>query len=206
MAAKWPLASVGKAHGTFVHSRRVRTIARHFATLLPQDHAVLDVGCGDGQVASLLLAARPDATISGVDVMVRPQTRIPVTEFDGSSLPFPDKSFDTVLFSDVLHHTNAPGELLAEAHRVARHTVLIKDHIVAGFLARPTLRFMDWVGNAPHQVALPYNYQTQPQWDALFEESGLKPRTVIRRLDLYPAWADPIFGRALHFVGLYDVA
>ncbi len=205
MAAKWPLASIGKAHGAFVHSRRVRMIAHHFAALLPPNHAVLDVGCGDGQVASLLVAARPDAHVSGVDVLVRAETRIPVTEFDGHHLPFADKSFDTVLFSDVLHHTESPGELLAEAQRVARHCVLIKDHVVTGFLARPTLRFMDWVGNAPHQVALPYNYQTQAQWDALFEECGLRQRALLRRLGLYPAWADPLFGRSLHFIGLYDV-
>lgn len=49
---------------------------------------------------------------------------------------------------------------LKEAARVARHCIVIKDHTVTGVLARPTLRLMDLVGNAPHDVVLTYNYLT----------------------------------------------
>ena len=43
---------------------------------------------------------------------------------------------------------------------MAKHGLVIKDHTVTGLLARPTLRLMDVVGNAPHGVALTYNYLT----------------------------------------------
>ena len=66
--------------------------------------------------------------------------------------------------------------LLKEAARVARHCVAIKDHTVQGVLARPTLRFMDFVGNAPHGVALPYNYFTPTQWEEAFHECRLVQR------------------------------
>ena len=63
---------------------------------------------------------RPDLEITGVDVLVRPKNHIPVQLFDGRQLPFPDQSFDAVMFVDVLHHTDDPSVLLREAKRVAR--------------------------------------------------------------------------------------
>ncbi len=51
----------------------------------------------------------------------------------------------------------APARLLAEAKRVSRGGIVIKDHFREGVLADATLRFMDWVGNAQHGVVLPYN-------------------------------------------------
>jgi SAM-dependent methyltransferase len=205
-ALRWPLASLGTAHGKIVHSRRVQVLAAHFADLIPHGHSVLDVGCGDGLIDALLLERRPDLTIAGVDVLVRPNAHVPVTPFDGRRLPFRDGSWDTLLFCDVLHHTERPIAMLREAVRVARHCVVIKDHAVQGLFARPTLRFMDFVGNAPHDVLLPYNYFTPRQWEDAFRASGLVSREVRRRLRLYPGWADVVFGRSLHFVGAYDIS
>ena len=204
-ALKLPLRALGSWHGRVVHSRRVRTLAGRFATLLPPDHSVLDVGCGDGLIDAKVRERRRDLSIRGVDVRVRPSAQIEVTCFDGRHLPFPDQSFDSVLFCDVLHHTDAPVALLKEAVRVARHCILIKDHLVQGWLARPTLRFMDFIGNAPHGVVLPYNYLTSGQWDSALRECRLTPRLVDRHLKLYPGWVDLWFGRSLHFIGIYDI-
>jgi len=203
---KWFLRHVGSLHGEVVHTRRSRVLASYFAELIPQGHAVLDVGCGDGLIDALVREQRPDLRISGVDVLVRPAALIPVTPFDGRRIPFADKSSDTVLLCDVLHHAEHPVSLLKEAARVARHSVVIKDHSVRGLLARPTLRFMDFISNAPQGVALPYNYLTESQWATAFRECGLMPRAVRSELSLYPSWADPIFGRSLHFVGRYEIA
>ncbi len=205
-ARNWPLRALGRWHGRAVHSRRVRRLADRFADLLPESHSVLDVGCGDGLIDALVLARRRDLSIRGVDVLVRQSAHIDVAGFDGRHLPFLDQSFDSVLFCDVLHHTDSPWAMLTEAVRVARQCVVIKDHLVQGWLARPTLRFMDFVGNAPYGVVLPYNYFTARQWDAAFRECRLVPRQVERRLRLYPAWADAWFGRSLHFIGIYDIA
>ena len=79
----------------------------------------------------------------------------------------PDASFDVVMFVDVLHHTDDPLLLLQEAQRVGK-IILVKDHFRKGFLAGPTLRFMDWVGNAHHGVVLPYN-------DLVEKASGMMP-------------------------------
>ena len=134
--------------------------------------------------------------------MVRPKTRIQVTEFDGRTIPFADASFDVVLFVDVLHHTEVPEVLLREAKRIATRGILLKDHLKDGFLAGPTLRFMDWVGNSPHGVVLPYNYWTMAQWQQAFKALGLNVNAWESRIGLYPWPADYLFGRSLHFIAM----
>lgn len=193
---------IGRLHNQHVLSRRVRVLAGHLAGLLPAEGDVLDVGCGDGQIARLILERRPGLRLAGVDVVPRATTALPVTMFDGVTLPFPDGSRDAVMFVDVLHHTGDPMVLLREAARVSRRWVLIKDHHRDGLLAGPTLRFMDWVGNARFGVALPYNYWPQRRWSAAFAELGLVRERSLTALGLYPAWADWVFGRGLHFITL----
>ena len=130
--------------------------------------------------------------------MVRDHTAIPVVAFDGTTIPYPDNSQDVVLFVDVLHHTRDPQVLLNEAARVAKRRVIIKDHNRNGFLARITLRFMDWVGNARFGVALPYNYWSREEWMMGYKRAGLEVVTNHTKIGLYPFWADWIFGRELH--------
>ena len=191
---------LGSVHGSLVFDRRTRVLAEHLAGLIPQRAKVLDIGCGDGTIDSLILSRRPDVEIQGVDVFVRPSTKIRVEVFDGKTLPVADKSFDTVVFVDVLHHTDDPLILLREANRVARKSILIKDHTKDGLFAYATLRFMDWVGNAPHGVVLPYNYWTGERWQSAFDHLGLKVERRITKLGLYPFPASAVFERQLHFI------
>ncbi len=185
-------------HESVVHSRRTRVLAERIAPLLPRGASVLDVGCGDGKIDHLIQRARPDVRISGVDVLVRPSALIPVQEFDGNRLPLEDDAVDAVLFIDVLHHTDDPAALLAEAARVARSCVVVKDHLRRGVLAGPTLRFMDWFGNSQHGVALTYNYWSPRQWRDAFAALGLEVEQTDTRLGLYPAYAAWLFDRGLH--------
>jgi SAM-dependent methyltransferase len=203
--AQWGLRRLGSIHGRAVHSRRVRALASQFAELIPLRHSVLDVGCGDGLIDQLLLERRDDLHVAGVETLVRPGARIRVTPFDGKRLPFGDRSWDTVMFCDVLHHAEDPVGMLREAARVARHGVIIKDHLAEGAFARSLLRLMDFVGNAPHGVTLPYNYFDRAQWATAYRSSGLFPAETRTRLRLYPAWADLIFGRSLHFISRCDI-
>ena len=191
---------IGSAHQQLVHGRRVRVLAAHLAELLPRKARVLDVGAGDGLLASRVLAARPDLDIHGVDVLVRAGTPIPVQRFDGTSLPFPDAAFDAVMLVDVLHHAGEQERLLREVARVAAGAVVIKDHLLQGVLAHPTLRLMDWVGNARHGVALPYAYWTPDRWDRAFAAAGLHVEERRMRLGLYPWPASLVFERQLHFI------
>jgi SAM-dependent methyltransferase len=190
---------VGRLHKTLIFGRRVGRLADLLCAALP-GAAVLDVGCGDGLLDALIQQRRPDVRIEGIDVLMRPHTHIPVRFFDGCNIPFDDNSFGAVMFVDVLHHTQDPVALLQEAYRVSERWVLIKDHTADGFLARPMLRLMDWVGNRHHGVALPYNYWTKARWWHTFAALGLIIESWQDELNLYPWPASLVFDRALHFV------
>ena len=199
------LTMLRQFHNTHVHSRRVRVLAGHLCELIPRGARVLDVGAGDGLLASQVLANRTDLDWVGVDTLARPTTHIPVELFDGQRLPFPDQQFDVVLFIDVLHHTDKQMALLREAVRVSRDSIVIKDHLREGFCAGPTLRLMDWVGNSGWGVSLPYDYWSRAQWTAAQHELRLKTEQRRVELGLYPWWADWWFGRSLHFIARFRV-
>jgi SAM-dependent methyltransferase len=196
------MSIVDRIHQDVVYSRRTQVLSEMIASSLPEHAQVLDVGCGDGLISAKAAGLRPDVTVTGIDVLLRPQTFIEVTHFDGQVIPFADKSFDSVVFVDVLHHTDDPTVLLREAARVARHSIVIKDHTKNGLLAGPTLHFMDWVGNARHGVRIPANYWSRERWKVTFDELGLDVVNWNARVPLYPAWASWLFGRSLHFVAV----
>lgn len=190
---------LGAVHGKLVFGRRIRQLATALADRLPANARVLDVGCGSGDLAALVMQMRPDVAIQGIDVLVRPGTAIPVREYDGEHIPFPDNSFDSAIVIDVLHHTDDPHFVLAEISRVAP-MVIVKDHLRNGLFANTTLRFMDWVGNAAHGVRLPYNYLSRREWSRIWQELGLTTSAFATRLSLYPRPASWLFDRGLHFV------
>lgn len=190
---------IEKAHEAYGKNRRIRVLVRHLGQLLPESGSLLDVGTGDGAIAAGVLSVKPEIHVEGLDVLIRGGSAIPVHPFDGQTLPFEDASWDYVSFIDVLHHTEDPAVLIREASRVARKGMVIKDHLLEGVLAEPTLRFMDEVGNRRFGVTLPYNYLRRDYWGELFRANGLKVSEWRDRLKIYPWWADWCFGRGLHF-------
>lgn len=153
-----------------VRSRRLPSL---LVPYVPAGGTVLDVGSGDGYIASRLLHEAGAASVSGVDVLPQSKPHIPVAVFDGEHLPYEDGAFDLVTLIDVLHHTEQPGRLLAEAARVSKGPVLVKDHYWVTPLDRWILALADYLGNKPQGVALPYNFLRMEQWSALFHEVSL---------------------------------
>ncbi|ESY93253.1 class I SAM-dependent methyltransferase [Mesorhizobium australicum] len=191
---------LNSVHDRAVFQRRVRILCQRLADELGPAGTVLDLGCGDGSIAKAIMEKKPGLTFRGIDVLIRPQTHIPVELFDGGTIPAANGSYDWVTIVDVLHHADHPGHLVREAARVARKGVVIKDHLREGFAAYQTLRFMDWVGNKGHNVRLPYNYLSKAEWDAVFAAAGITPRTWREKLSLYPFPASVFFDRRLHFI------
>ncbi|HQS68854.1 MAG: ArsR family transcriptional regulator [Novosphingobium sp. 28-62-57] len=89
---------------------------------------LLDVGTGTGRIAELLAphAAHvvafdksPDMLrIARARLQHLPAERVELAQGDFAQLPFPARSFDTVLFHQVLHYAQAPEAVLAGAARV----------------------------------------------------------------------------------------
>jgi len=194
----------GSLHEKLVFGRRVRRLSEGLLEVVPRGSTILDVGCGDGQIGANLANSGRDLSVRGIDVLIRPQVHIPVTQFDGAKIPFEDGSFDVVMFVDVLHHTNDPSALLIEARRVTKRYLLLKDHFRTGPIGNVTLRAMDWFGNAHHGVVLPYNYLSESEWNRIYRRLELGVVKMKRKLSLYPFPAEMLFGRGLHFIALLE--
>ena len=193
-------------HSKYTYNRRVNVLSSSIAGQIDEGSSILDIGCGDGQISELISGMVADSSIEGIDVMARSISSIKVSKYDGSNFPFEDNSFDTCVFVDVLHHADDAFRVMQEASRVARKHIVIKDHLTDGFLNEPILRFMDYVGNKRHGVALPYHYFSELEWQEHFNNLGWKIENWNTKLGIYPSWCSWAFDRELHFIAKINVS
>jgi len=95
----------------------------------------LDVGCLDGAYIKKLRSLGYEGRYCGVDITTRhikvAEENVPGENFkvsDARDLCFSDKSFSTVLFSDVIQHLPEPIKPLSEACRVASKYVILSTY------------------------------------------------------------------------------
>jgi SAM-dependent methyltransferase len=201
------LSLLKRAHARAVFGRRVRVLADLLGARIPAGASVLDIGCGDGTIASLIARQNPTVSIRGIEFAPRPTCLIECAPFNGATIPHPSASFQVCMFVDVLHHApdgQGIATLLEEACRVSQRFVLIKDHVSESLLDFKTLQLMDWVGNRPHGVVLPYNYQSRAQWNQFFSRAHLTVQSWNDRVPIYPFPFGAVFERRLHFVALLE--
>ena len=193
---------LGAIHSRFVMGRRIQSLSKSMAKVIPDSSCLLDVGSGNGRLAAAVLVARPDLRIQGVDTLSWPEQFIPTKIYDGRSIPLDDNEVDFCIASDVLHHCENPVLLLREMLRVCSKGLVIKDHIAETNVDKILLGFMDWAGNAGHGVALEYNYWPWSKWSSTFAELELEVEVMIQALHLYPKPFTWVFDNKLHFLCL----
>jgi hypothetical protein len=148
------------------------------------------------------VATRAGVSIEGIDTLVPAKTAFAVRQYDGLNILYPDDSFDTVMFVDVLHHIPNRillSQYLAEAVRVARLRILIKDHIAENSWGRRVRRFMDRVGNSRFGVVSPGNYLTKAAWAEEFSRHQWKVEQY-QDFSLYCQPLEVVFGGRLQVV------
>ncbi len=193
-------------HHHLVFLRRINVLSNELSNVMDDSiKTVVDVGSGDGTISHLIASKKQGRNFSGIDIMARPTSAIPFKEYDGYHIPYENKSVDACMFVDVLHHLHHVKELLAEAKRVSKNYIIIKDHLWKTKLDYKILEFMDNIGNKPHGVVLEYNYLPEKEWRKIFDELGLEIVKMNKSIPLYPFPFSIAFGRELHFVALLKI-
>lgn len=81
---------------------------------------VLDIGCGEGRLASLLAGDVAWVGLDASPAQLAANPYRPVVLADMRALPFPDGVFDVVTHLWCLYHLEDPMVAIREAHRVLR--------------------------------------------------------------------------------------
>lgn len=99
---------------------KVSSGLRQVLDSLPNDHQVLDIGCGGGgQLESIERGMGID--ISFINLYQCKRLGKPLCLADiNLSLPFKDASWDIVLISHVIEHVSSPNQLCREAFRILK--------------------------------------------------------------------------------------
>jgi SAM-dependent methyltransferase len=179
MAARLLNASLGTVAGRAVSYGLRNRSAKIFLQIEPfieRGSAVLDLGCGDGQVGALV-AERKGAHVVLVDVKDYNTTPLAFVPYDGRELYCSDNNFDHVLLLTVLHHSDDPVQVMKEALRVADKSVIVIESVYFNAVHRQINKFFDWfynrVLNNP-EINVPFNFLTPTAWPILFEQLGGK--------------------------------
>jgi SAM-dependent methyltransferase len=196
-----------RLHAPVYASRLAELVRRIVPHLRPGDR-VLDVGCGYGALGRAILVSPDcpkDVDVRGLERVKRGGEAIPVEEYDGVTIPYPDGSFDVVILADVLHHEPDPHRLIDECIRVSRRLLIIKDHKVEGPFAQQRISLLDWAANAPYGVPCLYRYNSKEQWAQWRGRHRLMAEEERDALRLYPFPYNLVFTPRLQYLGVFRV-
>ena len=155
----------------------------------------LDIGCGDGVFAGILMQGKPWAIDIGIDTSQRELGRAiksnayaSVVRSDTRDLPFADGTFNTIISNSVLEHVPRLGMALAEISRVLAprgnlaFTVPLEDCSNSFFYSNllnmiGLPRMADLYVSAKHKMWRHVNLMNRDGWEAKLDDAGLTVRS-----------------------------
>ncbi len=160
--------------------QRAEEFVSAFGEFIPRNSQVLDIGGGWGFYVEPLQRLR-GCQVTVLDVVEPGLHKAPVITYPGGEMPFPDKSFDVSMLITVLHHVKSPEEVLAEAKRVTRRSVIVVEDLYRHWWGRFWTILRDSFFNLEF-VGHPRQFKQKKEWFESFRKLGLK---VEAEKDLY---------------------
>lgn len=146
---------------------RAKLIISIYKRWFKRNGKAIDIGCGTGIVANLLKKSL-GLKIIGCDIKNYLINDIPFVKIKGEKLPFPNKSYDVILFNDVLHHIDKARQevIISEALRVAKYVFIFEYEPSTGG------KILDVVLNKLHygDLAVPLAFRYAQEWKQLFKK------------------------------------
>ncbi|MCX6783935.1 MAG: class I SAM-dependent methyltransferase [candidate division WWE3 bacterium] len=160
--------------------KRTVTVINRISPFIQKTDKIIDIGSGPGDIARIL--KDQGFNVNPVDVADFHGPRVvETTIYDGTTLPFPDKTFDKALLLMVLHHTPQPEIVFDEASRVATELVVIETSYTNPVDRFSTIIF-DALGNLRLE-AFWNSYKTDTQWRDFFTKKGFDIVNTEKYLD-----------------------
>jgi methionine biosynthesis protein MetW len=131
---------------------------------VPRNSSVLDLGCGDGELLHLLVNKK---SVRGQGIEINEQAIYEcvakgLSVFHGDLntglVDFSDKSIDYVILDQTLQQLERPDDVLSDALRVGRKTIVVFPNF-AHYLARLQMLIR---GRSPVTPFLPYQWHDTP--------------------------------------------
>ncbi len=154
----------------FVRNRSTIVVSR-ITPYLKNSKKIIDVGSGTGDVTFLLEKRGKKVTPVDVGDFHGPRL-VKTTIYDGKTLPFPGRSFDTALLLMVLHHTPNPDVVFSETARVANEVVVIETSFT-----NPIDKFFTVISDAIGNLRIETfwnSYKSDRNWRIFFEKHGFQ--------------------------------
>ncbi len=167
----------------------LRAVEAKFYQDLLIEGPVLDLGCGDGHFASRTFDFKIEV---GVDPWAGPLQEaaqsgayLQTIRCEGAEIPYPDRSFQTILSNSVLEHIPDVDAVVAEAARVIRpggnFIFCVPNHqflgnlSVSNFFDRIGLHFAaDWYRAFFNKISRHYHCDDPDTWRQRLERNGFE--------------------------------
>jgi SAM-dependent methyltransferase len=170
-ASKQRLTSYAKVSGSFQNwgvNFNYKKLEQH---IKPGDK-VIDIGAGKGYLLKRIQSEK-NADVKGIDVADYGQVDIPITIFDGVSIPFPDNSFDVGILGFVLHHTKKQTELLQEVKRTCRKVIIFEDDLI-GRIGKLIGKGHSLAYGRIYKINSTCYFHSPEEWQEMFQGMGLR--------------------------------
>lgn len=157
---------------------------------LKKGEKILDLGCGSGILAKKL-QEKLKVKVIGIDIVDKAIEKINFKKYNGKRIPFKNNSFDLILISFVLHHTQDVPSLLKEAKRVAKRIIIFEDLPEGTFdKIRCFLHWFFWNIFVARKFNK-FNFFKEQEWEKLFAKLELK---LIAKKEFLPKYKflDPV--------------
>ncbi len=159
---------------------RAKRLTRHIMDSLEDCSNLIDLGCGD-MILTECIDSMTDKEVLGVDTVNSNLTKLPLIIYDGSRLPFDDKSIDAALVAFVLHHCDDIQKMLSELKRVTKKKIIVLEEVYKNFVTQKILHCHDF-GNRllSSKMEIPLNFLTHDAWMKTFRELNLQVNKSFR--------------------------
>lgn len=180
-----------KGMASLVMERRALALFRRISPHMPSDGIIADVGSGTGHNAEQI-RRRTSLVVNEYDVTDLHWTGPGPTLMQGASVPAPDRSHAVVLLLFVLHYPESASQLLRDARRVSRGSVIVLQSTYSGAWGLFVLRLREFVwGRLAFEMAVflrliqdgdcplsPRRFYTRPELLDEFQRAGFIVRSI----------------------------